>query len=356
MDYSSERNHGCRILEYTHRGLTMVSMENEILKISVLADKGADIVELVHKPSDIDFMWKAPGGIRETAKHIPTIASSLGNNLDYYEGGWHESLPCAAPCINSGAELGLHGEVALLPWSFHVERDDADLISVIFSCRTVRFPFHVQKRIVVESNNPVVSIDESLTNESSEVIDFMWGQHPTFGKPFLDSTCRIDIPASEFTVCNNFSSPTSYFQPGYKGKWPLTVSRSGKEIDLSRFPPEAEKSAELLYLKGLNEGWFAITNTGLRLGIGIRWDINIFPYVWYWRVLRGLPGYPWYSRTYNIGLEPWSSYPSDYDLAKQGGALIKINGNERIDTSFKVVLYSGVEKVKRITEQGTIES
>jgi hypothetical protein len=355
MDYSSGRNHGCRIIEFTHRGLTMVTLENELLRTTILVDKGADITEIVDKKSDIDFMWRAPGGIRDTAKHIPTTASALGNNLDYYEGGWHESLPCGAPCTIAGAELGLHGEVALLPWNFQVEEDSANTVIINLSCRTCRFPFFLKKRIILHSNSPTIIIEETLLNESKENIEFMWGQHPTFGKPFLDDSCCIDVPAKTFTVCSSFNSPTSYFEPGFEGTWPLTVTKEGKKVDLSQIPPENDFSADLLYLKDLDEGWYAIRNQRLKLGFGLRWDLNIHPYIWYWKVFRGLNGYPWFGRTYNIGFEPWSSFPSAYDQAQANNRTLKIKGNEIIISSYLVTIFTADKVVKRITEEGSID-
>lgn len=353
MDYSSERNHRCRILEYQHRGLTFLTMENRLLRMTILVDKGADIIEILYKPKDIDFMWKAPGGIRASAKHIPTIASALGNNLDYYEGGWHESLPGGGPFIHNGSEQGLHGEVALIPWSYYVEEDTAGRIAVVLKCRTNRYPFHVVKRIRMVSNSAVIEIEESITNESPEEIEFMWGQHPTYGKPFLDENCRIDIPARRFMVCKNFNSPTSFFQPGFKGDWPKTIDKHGKEVDLSIIPPDGVKSADLLYLEGLDEGWYAITNTQMNLGIGLVWDIAIFPYVWFWKVFHGLPGYPWYGRTFNIGLEPWTS-PSNFNDAKRAGTTRKIKGYETLNTGFKVIIFEGITPVNKISRDGRV--
>ena len=45
-------------------------LENELLKISVLTDKGADIFELVHKKSDTDFMWRTPWSVRNPSKYV----------------------------------------------------------------------------------------------------------------------------------------------------------------------------------------------------------------------------------------------------------------------------------------------
>ena len=63
MHYQNERNHGCRVSDaWTYRGLKTLVMENELLRVVVLADKGADILELVHKPTDVDFLWRSALG------------------------------------------------------------------------------------------------------------------------------------------------------------------------------------------------------------------------------------------------------------------------------------------------------
>lgn len=349
MDYSSGRGHGCRIMEFTHRGLRTLSMENELIKVLILLDKGTDIVELAYKPKDIDFMWKGPGGIRDTSKLISSSPHSWGNFLDYYPGGWQEILPGGGPGSFSGAELGLHGEVCLLPWDFCVEEDNSDRISVLFTCRTIRFPFFIKKRLKMTSASAVITIEKSIINESNEEIEFMWGHHPAIGKPFLDGSCRIDIPAKNFIASDTDYSPTSFFPPNYEGNWPKDKGTNEVEIDLSYIPPDDVQTGDLFYLYGLKEGWYALTNTSMKLGIGLCWDVSIFPYVWYWQVCKGLPGYPWFGRTYNIALEPWTSMPSNIDEAKAKRATCLIKGYEKISTELKVVIYEGLEKMESIS-------
>lgn len=355
MDYSSDRNHGCRILEYTHRGLTFIAMENEILKLKIIAGKGTDIVELLYKPLDLDLMWKAPGSLKEPGKYIPTIGSAVGSYCDYFAGGWQEILPGGGPDTYLGAELGLHGELTVLPWHYLIEEDSIHKITVLFSCRTIRFPFYLKKRISLASNSPVISFEEWLSNESGEEIDFLWAQHPAFGTPFISGSCRIDIPAREFATSDFYHSPTALFKPEHKGKWPVDIGMNGEPVDLSAVPSGEKPVSDLYYLKGLDEGWYAITNPDLKLGFGLCWDISVFPYVTYWQVCKGSYGYPWYGRTYNIGLEIWNSFTDKIRTAKANGTIKKIKGNETVHTSFKAVIYRGVDKVKRINREGIVE-
>ena len=148
MDYASDRASGCRIYEYQHRGQTHLCLENELLRVTMIPDKGSDITEILFKPKDINFMWRAPGGgVRETGKLIPTKQSILGNNLDYYEGGWHESFPGGGPYEKGGMQQGLHGEACLIPWHFRVLEDTTKQISVLFWCEMIRFPAKLEKTI-----------------------------------------------------------------------------------------------------------------------------------------------------------------------------------------------------------------
>src|SRR5215204_3592098 len=41
-----------------------VFLENEKLRVGVLADKGTDVIEFNYKPRDVDFVWLTAGGVR----------------------------------------------------------------------------------------------------------------------------------------------------------------------------------------------------------------------------------------------------------------------------------------------------
>ena len=85
MFYSHERNYGCRITEYIYRGLRTIILENELIRVTILADKGSDIIEFLHKPTDTDFLWRSPLGVKDPSIFVPTTASPRGAFLDDYE-------------------------------------------------------------------------------------------------------------------------------------------------------------------------------------------------------------------------------------------------------------------------------
>src|SRR5262245_9244448 len=100
MDYqtfSHDRNYGCRLIEFNLKGHRCVAVENELLRVTVLADKGTDIYEFLYKPLDIDFMWRSWVGLRDRSHFVPTSTRENGAYMDYYEGGWQELFPnCGA--------------------------------------------------------------------------------------------------------------------------------------------------------------------------------------------------------------------------------------------------------------------
>jgi len=96
VGYVHNRNYGCRVSdEYTFRGLRLVVLENEKLRVTVLVDKGTDIYEFL-KPLDVDFLWHSPTVLHQPGLFVPSSPPGKGAFLDYYEGGWQEMLPNSA--------------------------------------------------------------------------------------------------------------------------------------------------------------------------------------------------------------------------------------------------------------------
>ena len=353
----SRRNYGCRVSDkYTYQGLRVVVMENQKLRISILADKGTDIFEFLYKPKDIDFMWRSPLEIINPNSFSPTSATSDSFFLDCYEGGWQEVFPSGGSRSSyKGAEFGLHGEVFSLPWEGSIVEDGPEKVTVKFSVRTYRTPFYLEKRLTLLQDKPVLFIEETLVNEGHEEMEFMWGHHPAVGRPFLSEDCRLDIPAKKVIVDPLLPS-TTRLRPEDEFPWPIGPGKDGKEVDLSRIPPPSAKACDMVFLTDLEEGWYAITNDKIKVGFGMRWDKQLFPYIWYWQDYHGLLGYPCYGRSYDIALEPFTSYPRvGLEEAIRQGTSKKIAPGASIQTKLLAFAYEGISGIKGVTEQGEVQ-
>jgi len=357
VPYFHERNFGCRISdEYTFRGLRMLVMENELLRVSVLLDKGCDIYELLYKPLDVDFLWRSPLGVRPPMTAINSLPLPEGNFADYYEGGWQEVLPNGGRvCTYRGAVWGLHGEVWGIPWRHAIVEDSPEVVSARMWVRTYRTPFLLERTMTLRSGSAVLEIDETLTNEGEEPMELMWGHHPAFGPPFLSEHCVIQCGARRVVVDPNVGE-ASRFAPDQEFPWPVGIGRNGQEVDLSKIVPASARVSDMTYLADLQEAWYAVTNRWRRVGIGMAWDLETFPYIWCWMSLGGDRQWPSWGRYYALAMEPFSSYPAILTEAIKRGTQMRMEPGEQRRTWLRAVAYQDVEGVARITPEGQVEA
>ncbi|MGN1142138.1 MAG: aldose 1-epimerase [Oliverpabstia sp.] len=327
----NRRNYGCRITtDMTLKGNHAVVMENQILRLTILVDRGTDIIELLYKPEDIDLMWRSPVRLHRRAEFISSTGNSLGNYLDHNSGGWQEILPNGgSECFYKGACLGMHGEISNIPWEYQVLKDEPEEIVLQCSITTLRSPFRLIKEITLKENDGTIYISEELTNLAAEEMELMWGHHPTVGQPFLDEYCRIYTNAKKGFTLTPADFGTQRLTPGTEFSWPI-AEKDGVKIDFSQIPPQGAGSADMLYLTGYPEqAEYEVYNERRKLSYGIRWDGTTFPYLWMWLVCNGADGYPWYGRTYNLALEPWTSYSSSgLAGAVKNGSAFKLGPGE----------------------------
>ncbi len=356
MAWIEQRKHGCRLLDYTWHGLRAITLENRSLRVTVLPDKGSDIVELRLKALDLDVLFQSPTGLRDPRTTLPSDAG-MGAMMDFYEGGWQEILPSGGPPSgHAGAQWGQHGETTTLPWDVHVEADEQDHVAISLRVRLIRYPLSVRKTIHLRDDRSILEIEEVLTNESNEPIDMMWGHHPTVGAPFLSDACRFYVPHGTVRTPSPPSFPRQQAAHGRQSRWSHVPSIDGGVLDLSIMPSPDACTAEFLYVTDLQEGWYAMVNEDLHAGFGLCWDVAIFPHLWYWQVAHGSFGYPWYGRTYSMALEPWTSWPGDgLAAAVAQGTARQLAPRETIATTVSAILWTGHNSpLARLTHDGPV--
>jgi uncharacterized protein DUF4432 len=340
--HRGQRNWGPRVREIEYLEMPLVTLENERLRVGVLAGKGADVVECNYKPHDLDFVWLAPGGVRDPAAFLSTSPDSLATFVDTYPGGWQEVFPNGgAPAAYFGAQFGQHGEVSNLPWDAQVVEDSESAVSVAFTTRALKTPFRLRKSLRLAAGESTVSFAESITNESDVSLPAMWGYHLAYGRPFLDQTCRVRLPEGVTVIPH----PTAIHPDGrrvvanQRPSWPFADGTDGDTVDLSRLPSRGTIS-EIVYLTDFPEGWYELEHPGKGIGIRVEWDISVMPYLWYWMEFGASTGYPWYGQLYTIGLEPFSSYPTNgLPDAVANGSALRFGPREQKDYWLRATIY-----------------
>lgn len=360
MSLSRPRNHGCRISDaWSVDDMRTLIIENELLRIVVLVDKGTDIIEFRYKPHDLDYLLFMPNGLRNPNKGVLSSPTS-GPFLDYYSGGWNDILPNGGPYSTyKGAEYGQHGEISLIPWECAIVEDTPDHVAAKLWVRPIRTPFLVEKTLSMTAGSAILKIDEQVTNEAGETMHLMWGQHVAFGRPFLDEGAVIDAPARRLLVGSAMKhyEPRLY-APDTSHVWPQAVSPQGASVDASVIAPfGAVQAQEMAYLAELTDGWYAITNQHRGIGFGLRFDQNLYRYIWYWQQHGNVAqGFPWWGQLHTVALEPWTSYPTG-GLAEAiaNGTAVTLKAGEQLKTSMLAVAYTGKSRVKTITTDGVIQ-
>jgi hypothetical protein len=354
MPAAQYRHYGCRITDdLIYKGMRTVFLENNLIRVGILLDKGADIFQFIHKASDTDFLWVSPQGLIPPDRFKATSALSSGAFLDNYHGGWQEIFPGGGPTTYRGAELGLHGEVTQLGWDCDILEDTPTRIAIRLCVDCVRTPFRLERVMRLEADRPSLFIEERLTNLSPEPQQFMWGHHPAFGAPFLREGVRLFVPAGKAEAHHPQFADSGLLEPGASFDWPL-ASAGGGRLDLSCVPGPEAGYAELIYLKEFTAGWYAVIDPEQRLGFGLTWPVDVFPYVWFWLVYGRAPGYPWWNRAYCIALEPWTSIPNTLPGAIECGAHAALEGGASIDIQLTATVITERSDVAAVHPDGSV--
>jgi hypothetical protein len=136
----------------------------------------------------------------------------------------------------------------------------------------------------------------------------------------------------------------------------MTTSPAGEEVDLRRIPGPDEPRSVLAYLLDFESGYFAITNPRLRLGLGLRWPLEVFDKAWLWEEVHSGLGWPWFGRAYVVAVEPASTIPGQgmVNARAKGSKGVKLGGLSSREVVIETVLFEGAGAVSGIEEGGTV--
>ena len=317
----------CRVSTGTEAGHEAVYIENDLLRITVLPGKGADIYQFIHKPTALDILWKNPIGLWPPGSP-PHDGSGGFEFLENYEGCWQELFPsCNDPTTYQGQQMPFHGEVAHLPWRYAVAEATDNTVAVRFSVETRLTTFRMERVMRLEAGSARLKLDETVTNIGAAEQHFVWGHHCVLGGPWLESGCTLESGARTITTIDQiYEEKTARLAPGQREPWPLGKTRAGGTVDLSVIPGPEAHSHDDVYLTDLDDGWASVTNPRLGLAFRLGWDAEVFPWMISWQPYGGAEAPPFKSMPYAVGLEPWISNKPLEAAVKAGDARVLAPG------------------------------
>ena len=334
-----------------------IVLENRLLSTTVLLDQGADIHTLVYRPTGVDVLWKPPRPPREPGVGPNPEGDSEAIWHNYYRGGWQVILPNFGPAVSyRGAPLDFHGEAARTSWTLDGLDTTETGAEATMSVTLIKSPLRVRRVMSVDAERPVLSITETVTNDGVDETECMWGHHPAFGPPLLSPDTVVDTGARSIESDDGSEIPDANLALGETWEWPNARDRQGNAVDMSRIPAPGSGLSRVLYLKDFAEGWYALTNLELGLGVGVVWDAALFPYACFWQETGGELGHPFFGQAYVTAIEPFSSYPGIglTRVIEKTGTQLTLAPGESGTIEIRAVLYEGSERVARIDPSGEV--
>jgi galactose mutarotase-like enzyme len=321
----------------------VIELCNDHMRVVIAPEVGGE-VQFLGRPNGPNVLawydWRTP----LPANCSRTYGSSLLDWCSEYRGGWQELFPNAGEeCEVDTIPLPYHGEVSRTAWRVEKQSAHGATLSV-----GARLPLVLERRMSLRTDAPVLLVEESVSNESSATVPFVWVHHPAFA---AEPGSKIDLPPSKIHVDSNYWTELGDLKPGGDAEWPFAPSKQGGQVDLSIIPEGP--TDRMCYAVSLERAWAAVR--GQSSGVALAWNAESHPYAWLWTEI-GVPVMPSYGRSRIVAIEPASYWPADgLAEATKSGRALTLNAGESLTTWLTMVLIEGGERaVDGVDPDGTV--
>ena len=288
-----------------------ITVENDLLRLTVLPDLGAKIYDIVHKETGENLLWHNP---RVRPHKVP-----FGSRFDdVYSGGWDEIYPNDAEVVVGPDRFPDMGEAWSLPWDYEIS-EGRNSVTLTTRVQTPISPAQLQRKLTLRSGESKFSCSYEFRNLSQNEIKFLWKVHAAFP---INRACRIEIPARYGIVEPRFSGS---YSPG-RYNWPVARTKGGEKADVSRVDPDLN-NCTLHFVTGLREGLTRFVDGERGLMSTLRFDPELMDNVWLWLAYGGWRGH------FTAVIEPCTSYPMDLNEAIKRKHFSRLRGGENLKTS-----------------------
>jgi hypothetical protein len=158
-------------------------------------------------------------------------------------------------------------------------------------------------------------VTTTVRNRSAAPIEFLWGEHPTFGEAFA-AGATLEIAAA--TILVELAEGVGVVA-GDRLAWPGRVELGDRSLD--GIPSRSPGRFLFAFLDGLAEGSYRLRNDHLGLSATLAWPLEVFPCVWLWEEIVATAAAPWNGEAFAVGIEPQAAYPAlgMTELRRRGG-------------------------------------
>lgn len=293
------------LTERSYRGRRAVSVENEDVRVTVLA-QGGHIAEVFDKRTRMNPLWTPPwesiepsmfdpmihGSTFGTASDAKLLAGIMGHNvcLDIFGDPSSEE---------AAAGLTAHGEAAVAEYDL-AEAGNGLVMRVALRLAQIAF----ERRIDLRART--IRVHERVESLAAFDRPVGWTEHVTLGPPFLEKgRTQFSCSATESRVFESSFGEADYLRAGATFDWPFAPGSAGGLADLRVFTTAPESSAYTAHLMtGAEPSAFFVAFSPIsRLAFGYVWRSADFPWMGIWEENRSRMAPPWKGETLARGME-----------------------------------------------------
>jgi hypothetical protein len=237
-------------------------------------------------------------------RYGPTLEGKLLSGI----AGHNICVDYFGPPSDAEAAQGLstHGEAPSLKWRKASQRLRAGQLSLTLSVRLPESGLQFSRAIGMRAGEPVVYLEETVTNDRKLDHFFHWTQHVTLGPPFVaPEACRAFMSATKGVTSPEAYGEQALLAPGKEFEWPNAPASAGGEADLSHclIRKGFGVVASLLLDPSRDVQFVGALNTRERLLIAYCFRRADYPWVTIWEENCTRQAPPWHGRTETRGLE-----------------------------------------------------
>lgn len=268
------------------------------LSVDLVPAMGAEIRSIRHERlGEVlwDFDVEPNRDLRTLSETVAPATDHASRWLDDYYGGWQILFPNAGSAARvNGDDHGYHGSASRVPWTVLSAADGEACLEA-----QVTPSFHVRRSVVADRSGTAVSLSTEITNTSDIQQPFLWFEHPAFP---LTADMELSLSGTLLQVPRDSHSESMTLPSGGEAQRPRIPVVEGS-VDVGHLPGTG---VEKVFLASPTNPSATLTWPSLRRQITLRWDGELFPYLWIW-IQNQAQRYPFLGRTACVALEPATS-------------------------------------------------
>jgi hypothetical protein len=292
--------------ETSYHGRRAVSIENEHLRVTVLAE-GGHIAGIADKKTGVNPLWTPPWTSIEPSTYDPArhpeyggnaesklLSGIMGHNLcmDIFGGPSAEE---------AAAGISVHGEASVAPYQI-----SAGPMELTARAHLKEAQLRVERVIRLRPDSRAVHIAEAVENIAGADRPIGWTQHVTLGPPFLErGATEFRATATRSKVFEGDFGAGGYMKSAAVFDWPHAPRTDGGVADLRVYNSAPVSSGFTTHLMDPHQktAWFTAWSPRLGLALTYIWRQADFPWLGIWEENHARTSPPWNAKTLTRGME-----------------------------------------------------